>query len=91
MQVAIEKHVLTLKVDHEESKEEEGGADEREGQPAPPTWHRTERSRTFVQRSVRLPEAADTAHARASYADGVLTIAFPKKAPVDTTTRLTIQ
>ena len=91
MQVDIEKHMLTLKVNHEEMKEEKGAvAEGKEGEPAPPTWHRTERSSMFVQRSVRLPETADASQASASYKDGVLAITFPKKPLVATSTRLPI-
>jgi HSP20 family molecular chaperone IbpA len=34
--------------------------------------HRTERSSTWVQRSLRLPESADLAKISAKYTDGVL-------------------
>ena len=35
-------------------------------------FHRTERSSTWVQRSLRLPESADLSKISAKYADGVL-------------------
>ena len=35
-------------------------------------YHRTERSSTWVQRSLRLPESADLSKISAKYADGVL-------------------
>ena len=90
----IEKNVLTLKVDHEEKIQEnhsgEGKKQEGSEPSAPTIWHRTERSRLFVQRSVALPETADTSAAHASYVDGVLSITFPRKPLVESTTKLTI-
>ena len=86
VQVDLDKKVLTLRVQHEE-KEEGHSGDEKGGAP---TWHRSERSRMFVKRSVCLPESADTAASAASYSDGVLAIRFPKKALPSPTT-LTIQ
>jgi Hsp20/alpha crystallin family len=35
-------------------------------------FHRTERSSTWVQRSLRLPESADLSKISAKYTDGVL-------------------
>ena len=96
MQVDIEKNVLTLKVDHEENTQESHSAPPQPQQAdaadasAPVTWHRTERSRTFVKRSVVLPDSADTTAAHASYVDGVLAITFPKKPVVDSATKLVI-
>lgn len=94
MQVDIEKNVLTLKVDHEENTQESHSAPPQQADAAdasaPVTWHRTERSRMFVKRSVVLPESADTATAHASYVDGVLAITFPRKPVVDSATKLVI-
>jgi HSP20 family protein len=88
IRVDIDNNVLTLRVDHEEKKEETNSEDpKREGAT---TWHRTERSRVYVKRSITLPEAADTAAGKASYNDGVLSIHFPKKAPAAPATKLTI-
>jgi HSP20 family protein len=86
--VDIDSNVLTLKVDHEEKKEESQAADPKEE--GSTTWHRSERSRVFVKRSVKLPEAADTSSGKASYTDGVLSIQFPKKALAPPPTKLTI-
>lgn len=96
----IDKNILTLRVQREEKKqssnseeakdteeEEDASASKRK---APATWHRTERSQVFVKRSIRLPETADTTAGKASYKDGVLSITFPKKAPVDTSMKLAI-
>ena len=94
MQVDIEKNVLTLKVDHEEKTQEshsgQSKKDEGSEATAPITWHRTERSRMFVKRSVVLPESADTSAAHAAYTGGVLAITFPKKPVVEAATKLVI-
>lgn len=81
MQVGLDKGVLTLTVDHKEEKQDTGGGDEQHHA----KWHRTERSRKFLQRRLRLPPAADTSAASATYSDGVLAIHFPKKDPESTT------
>jgi HSP20 family protein len=86
--IDIDNNVLTLKVDHEEKKEETSSEDPK--QKGATTWHRTERSRVYVKRSIMLPEAADTAAGKASYNNGVLSIHFPKKAPAAPATKLTI-
>jgi HSP20 family protein len=85
--IDIDNSVLTLKVNHEEKKEESRTEDPKEGGA---TWHRTERSRVFVKRSIMLPEAADTASGKASYNDGVLSIHFAKKALPAPSTKLQI-
>ena len=105
MQVDLDKNVLTLSISHEEKKEagndlpegsDAGAAAEADtceaakASEGKPTWHRSERSRWFVQRKVTLPECADTSTAEASYSDGVLTIKFPKRS-APPSTRLTIQ
>lgn len=41
-------------------------------------WHRSERSRMWARRSVRLPETARLDAIKAKYHDGVLTVAVPK-------------
>ena len=41
-------------------------------------WHRSERSRMWARRSVRLPETARLDGIKAKYLDGVLTVAVPK-------------
>lgn len=41
-------------------------------------WHRSERSRMWARRSVRLPETARLDAIKAKYRDGVLTVAVPK-------------
>ncbi|NJR41654.1 MAG: Hsp20 family protein [Akkermansiaceae bacterium] len=86
----LEGSLLTLRVDHEENIEESHTAEQEEGGKSP-TWHRTERSRLFVQRCIRLPETADTTAPDASYTDGVLSIHFPKKPPVQDSIKLAIK
>lgn len=102
MQVDIDNNVITLTVQqHEENKHDsnsptpetalEKEQDQAKGDTdSSTTWHHTERSGVFAKRSIRLPETADTTAGNASYEDGVLSITFPKKAPVDTTMKLTI-
>lgn len=41
-------------------------------------FHRQERSRSFVRRSVRLPETARLEDIKAKYENGVLTVDVPK-------------
>lgn len=41
-------------------------------------WHRSERSRTWCRRSVRLPETAKLDAIKAKYDNGVLTVEVPK-------------
>ena len=41
-------------------------------------WHRSERSRMWARRSVRLPETARLDAIKAKYQDGVLTVEVPK-------------
>lgn len=79
--MGLDKGVLTLTVDHKEEKEENGGGDEEQHA----KWHRTERSRKFLQRRLPLPDSADTGAASATYSDGVLAIHFPRKDPESAT------
>ena len=53
----------------------------RNGQPSTPAvkWHRRERTRTFAQREISLPESADVDSIGAKYEDGVLTVTIGKK------------
>jgi HSP20 family protein len=86
--VDIDNNVLTLTVDHAEKKEETSTEDPK--QEGSTTWHRTERSRVYVKRSIMLPETADTAAGKASYSNGVLSVHFPKKALAAPPTKLPI-
>ncbi|CAM9443096.1 unnamed protein product [Ectocarpus sp. 6 AP-2014] len=73
-----ESGVLTVSGERKSEKEEKG-----DGKDGDRKYHFVERSYGKTSRSVRLPEAADTATANADLTDGVLTITFPKKeAPV---------
>jgi hypothetical protein len=69
--------------------EGEGKVDKK-GKPAGVKWHCSERGGVFAKRTIRLPRTADTSAASATYTDGVLTVRFPKKAPVDTSVKLAI-
>ena len=72
IEVTIQEGTLTIEADREvESKQEADGDDG-------PRYHRRERSRTAVSRRIRLPAEVDKADARATYANGVLTITLPK-------------
>ncbi|CAM9265129.1 unnamed protein product, partial [Hapterophycus canaliculatus] len=72
--VDTESGVLT--VSGERKHEEEG---KRGGDDGGKKYHLTERPHGTMTRSIRLPEAADTANATAGYAAGVLTVTFPKR------------
>lgn len=77
--------MLRLSVQQEESKEEDKEEDGVK-------WHRVERSAAFSGRSLRLPEAADTAAIKASYKDGVLSLDIPKKQQSKAeTSRITVE
>lgn len=64
-------NILRLKVETEEKKEEKKDEDDEK-------WHRYERSYSFAQRSLRMPEEADLQHIKAKYEDGVLKLVVPK-------------
>ena len=64
--------MLTLGVD---SKKEETKESEEEGI----KWHHTERSRTFMKRSLRMPETADMSNISAGYENGTLKVTIPKR------------
>jgi len=66
----VDADVLSISVDKVQEKEEPG----EEGT----KWHRSERSRMWARRSVRLPETARLDAIKAKYHDGVLTVAVPK-------------
>ena len=72
IEVTIQEGTLTIEADREVEAEHE--ADDDDG----PRYHRRERSRTAVSRRIRLPVEVDKADARATYANGVLTITLPK-------------
>ncbi|CAN0276069.1 unnamed protein product [Ectocarpus sp. 8 AP-2014] len=79
-----ESGVLTVSGERKSEKEEKG-----DGKDGDRKYHFVERSYGKTSRSVRLPEAADTANANADLTDGVLTITFPKKeAPVSSRFRI---
>lgn len=72
--INVEKGVLRLKVESESKKEEKKDTEDEK-------WHRYERSYSFVQRSLRMPEDADLTSVKAKYEDGVLKLHVSKKAP----------
>lgn len=53
-------------------------------------WHAAERARRFQNRTIRIPEDADTSSATASYLDGVLTVSFRKLALLSTKKSITV-
>jgi HSP20 family protein len=52
---------------------------------------RRERRHTSVARSVRLPEAVETADIEATYNNGILTVHLPKSEPAATGTQIDVQ
>lgn len=68
----VEKDVLSLSV---ESKQETTEEKEEQGV----KWHHSERSHTFMKRSLRLPETADMDNIKAAYDNGVLKVVVPKR------------
>ncbi|MDR5673711.1 Molecular chaperone (HSP20 family) [Halalkaliarchaeum sp. AArc-CO] len=72
IEVTIQEGTLTIEADREVESTQEAEADDG------PRFHRRERSRTAVSRRIRLPVEVDKADARATYANGVLTITLPK-------------
>jgi HSP20 family protein len=68
----VDNDVLTLSV---ETKQE--ATEEKEEQGI--KFHHTERSRSFMKRSLRLPETADMDNIKAGYENGVLRVTVPKR------------
>jgi len=67
----VDGDVLSLSVQKAEQKQDKK-------EEANWKYHRTERSSTFVRRSLRLPEHADLSKISAKYTDGVLAVDVPK-------------
>jgi HSP20 family protein len=67
----VDGDVLSLSVQKTESQQDKK---EQEGW----KFHRSERSSSWVRRSLRLPEHADLAKVSAKYTDGVLHVSVPK-------------
>lgn len=63
--------VMTIEV---ESKKEETKKEDTDGV----KYHRTERSHSFVSRSIKMPRNADLKHVKGRLHDGVLHLAVPK-------------
>merc|ERR1711881_824342 len=79
----VQQDVLTLGVD---SKTEE----KKEGEEQGVKWHHTERSRTFMKRSLRMPENADMDNVSASYENGTLKVSVPKKEVAPKNKKITV-
>jgi len=82
--VEVDDNVLSIKVDTKEEKKEDK---EEQGV----KWHRYERSSSFVQRSLRMPENADLVNIGAKYDHGVLTLNVPKKAEQKKSSRVVVE
>jgi HSP20 family protein len=83
IQLDVDNDILSLTVT---SKDEKGVEKVENGV----KWHHSERSSTFVRRSVRLPETADMANVSAAYQNGVLHVTVPKKEVPTKIKRVTI-
>jgi HSP20 family protein len=84
IQLDIDNDILSLTVsskDEKDVKKEENGV----------KWHHSERSSTFMKRSLRLPETADMANVSAAYQNGVLNVTVPKKEIPNNAKRVTIK
>ena len=79
----VDDFVLSVSVTQKEEKEE---TKEKDGV----QWHHTERSNSFVKRSVRLPETADMESISAEYKDGVLSVSVPKREVPEKVKRINI-
>lgn len=71
IKVNVDNNVLTVSV-QQESKTE----DEKEEKGV--RYHRSERSSSFMRRSIRMPETADLQAIKAKYENGVLNLDIPK-------------
>ena len=84
--VVVDGNVLSIKAEKKEEKEEEGGTGKTGGR-----WHRKERSSTFVQRSLRMPESADLENIKARLEGGTLSLQIPKKPEQETRRRIAVE
>lgn len=82
--VEVDDNMLTIKVDKSEEQKEDKEEDGVK-------WHRFERSSSFVQRSLRMPENAALDSIKAKYDKGVLTLSVPKKQEEKKTNRVMIE
>jgi HSP20 family protein len=78
--LSIDGDTIQLKVSDSKDGPELGGAVGKGAakEPVGPKWLRTERVTSFVQRTLRMPEAADLSKLEAKMENGVLTVAVPK-------------
>lgn len=70
--ISVRDAQLTIRAKREEETEQTGQGDENA------TYHRRERSRREVSRTLRLPADVDEEEASATYQNGVLTVTLPK-------------
>jgi HSP20 family protein len=75
----VSGHTLTIRADHSETAETDEGR-----------YLRRERRHRSLERTVRLPAAADPADATARLRNGVLTVTIPKQEPTETPRQLDI-
>lgn len=79
-----EGRLLTIQAERREQskKEGDGSSDSK--------YHYSERTYGLIKRTVVLPPSADVDKVKSSFADGVLHLHFPKKAPSETMKQITI-
>ena len=83
--VVVDGNVLSIKAEKKETKDEEGGT-AKTGR-----WHRKERSTSFVQRSLRMPDSADLENIKARLEGGTLSLQIPKKPEQETRRRIAVE
>ena len=80
--VRIDGNVVQIDAEAKREKEEKGDGEK---------VLRSERYYGMVSRTFSLADDIDEAKVEAKYADGVLTLKLPKKAPVETSRKISIQ
>jgi HSP20 family protein len=76
----VSDHTLTITASHDDSTEE-----------SEENYLRRERSHRTLQRTIRLPEAADPEAVRAQLRNGVLTVAIAKQEPSEAAREVEIE
>jgi len=84
IKIDVDDNVLSVSVTQKAETEK---TEEKEGV----QWHHSERSSSFVKRSVRLPETADMDNIAAEYKDGVLAVSMPKREVPEKVKRIAIK
>ena len=72
IKIDVDDTVMSISVDQKHEQSEQKTTDGVQ-------WHHSERARSFVKRSLRMPETADMENITAEYADGVLHVSVPKR------------